>query len=115
MTLLDKMSFWRKKPEEEFSLPPLEMAGTDQPPLQPFTPERSPLAEPPPFTPSAQHSPFSQSSTASPQDRDIQLVLAKLDTIKAQLDNLNERVARIERIAEASEAAVQVPQQRARW
>jgi len=113
MALLDKMAFWKKKPEDDFSLPPLEMPGTDMPPLQAFTPERSPLAEPPPFTPSSTGSPFAQPSSSP--DKDMQLIIAKLDTIKAQLDNLNERVARIERIAEASEAANQVPQQRARW
>ncbi len=99
--MLEKLVFWKK--QDDGGLPPLDMPGTDVPPLEPFRPMNHPLAEPPPFTPSTPSAPFSQSPNM--QDKDLQLISAKLDTIKAQLENLNQRLARIERIAEASESA----------
>ncbi len=44
----------------------------------------------------------------TPDYKDIQIIIAKLDAIKAELDSLQQRVQKIERIAEADQAAAQL-------
>ncbi|MFH1073297.1 MAG: hypothetical protein V1743_07760 [Nanoarchaeota archaeon] len=44
----------------------------------------------------------SQQASFPSADKDVQLIISKLDTIRAELDSMNQRVIRIERIAEQS-------------
>ncbi len=46
-------------------------------------------------------------ATTAPDNKDIQIIIAKLDAIKAELDSLQQRVQKIEKIAEADQAAAQ--------
>lgn len=49
-------------------------------------------------------------------EKDLQLIIAKLDGLKSELDSLHQRVQKIEKIAEADQAtAQQQRQQRYRW
>ena len=57
----------------------------------------SPAPAPPGFA-----QPLQEATTTL--EKDIQLLSAKLDSLKAILDNINQRLANIERIAHESEA-----------
>ncbi|MFH1917384.1 MAG: hypothetical protein ABIJ21_09055 [Nanoarchaeota archaeon] len=105
--------FKKEKPLDEISplpdlsqaaLPPLQdsLPGGMNPPAfgapepsQPFSPTPSfdhPIAS---FTPSKPDLPS--------YDKDFQLILARLDTIRSELDSINQRVIHIEKIAESSQ------------
>ncbi len=102
MGFLDKIAFW-KKGDAEF------MPGTEQNLALPDFDKslepgwQSPLPPPPP----AAFAPPSFSNFNSPQmnsppmsdRRDMELIEAKLDTIKSLLDNLNQRMANLEKMA----------------
>lgn len=64
-----------------------------------------------------QADPVSQTNPASGHvEKDLQIVIAKLDAIKSELDSLHQRVQKIERIADADqEAARKKAQQQYRW
>ena len=49
-------------------------------------------------------------------EKDLQLIIAKLDGLKSEIDSLHQRVQKIEKIAESDQAAAQQrQQQRYRW
>ena len=127
MGLLDKIMFWKKE-EPEFSglePGPFNTAGAGPqfgqditPPVGGFAP---PLGAPdfgephmgtPQPSPFGPPSPMSSMQTGSPammsqpqqgfvaQTAQMELISSKLDTIKVQLENLNQRIAHLERIAE---------------
>ena len=132
MALLDKLAFWRKKDEFDLGdLGPMpgekQMPGMD---TSAFEKELSsepggfPGEEPSAFprtTPSdipeepagpafgAPPGPLTrQSAPQRPmqmygQNRDIELLSAKLDAIRAMLENINQRLEKIERLARSSE------------
>jgi hypothetical protein len=108
--LLDKLKFWKKEPgllpgglplESGISMPP-EPAFTSPsipgigsaPMMRGLEPEFGSHNVKPSLVPEA----FSQ-----PQQSE-QLINAKLDTIKAELDNILQRLERIEKLAQAEEA-----------
>lgn len=97
MSFLDKISFWKRS--EELELPP-----SDE---KPFVPKSSPLSESglePSFAP--QQPQFAQPPSAFAQnplqqpgtyDAELRLISAKLDTIKAMLDVVVQRLERLEK------------------
>lgn len=113
MSFADKLKFWKHEeaPEspkyEAQSMPeqqvqsgmeqmgmPRPMPGVTEPPFEGQT--SSPFAQPAQsFQPQAfQQQQFSQSMTA---DQQFQLISSKLDTIKAQLETVLQRLERLER------------------
>lgn len=59
-----------------------------------------------------------QSSSSVHIEKDLQIIIAKLDALKSELDSLHQRVQKIERIADAdqqAQAAKQQAQQRYQW
>ena len=110
MSILGKLKFWHKEDDLDFdSLADKEMGkmpasdfGTDhaQPGLEekPFFPQE-PEAEPM-STPRFQSSPSraQQPSFTSPQsaNRDLELINSKLDTLKAILNSMDQRIAHLE-------------------
>jgi hypothetical protein len=84
------MRFWKKKKEVQ----PLDI----QPPA-PFPEPREPAYQEQ-FSPPMHQPPIMPRAFQQKGQVDLQLISSKLDTIKAQLDNLNHRVAHLERIAE---------------
>lgn len=48
-------------------------------------------------------------------DKDLEVISAKLDSIRAMLESLNQRVANIERIANASQQTIPNKNQYGRW
>ncbi len=92
MGLRDLLPFGKKK--DDFGLPPMgKEAGVG---LQDdFGMQQYPQQYPQPqFQPESV-----QSMQGFRNDRDMELISAKLDAIKAMLENLNQRVANLERIA----------------
>lgn len=95
----EKMKFWKKK-EEGFDMPPDE---------GPFKSSVSPQEEEmgmPKIEPTMpKFAAFEQKEERGTGDmqKDVQLILSKLDTIKAIVDSLDHRIARLERIAEGRE------------
>ena len=106
----DKLKFWKKSEElglkDELGIPggnlPAENPGfggriSGMPPSQPLPvqpdgmqmPNRDPYAESQPYAP--QQPPY--------PNRDMELVSAKLDALKATLENINQRLAGLERVA----------------
>ena len=123
------MAFWNKKkddglglddkssPDMDLGLPPLDSdshggGGSDpfgsgfnnQGMMQHPNPKTDAFSEqrPDPFV--SQHQSFQAGNPpgSSPEDlkRDIEMILAKLDAVKAQLDAVSQRVIKIERIAD---------------
>lgn len=108
MSIIHKLKFW--KHEEE--LPPLpeipsigekkipepgHFAGLGIEPLHDESPSFAQPSSPLSFTPTFSAPQPQQPSFAG--DKDFQLLNAKLDTIRAQLENISQRLERIERIA----------------
>lgn len=98
MGILDKVAFWKKN---DIGLPPVNqsMGFNDdfnqqqyqpQPYQQQFMPQQN-------FAPPMMES--MQNQQGFRNDRDTELISAKLDAIKAMLENLNQRIANLERIA----------------
>ncbi len=85
----DKLKFWKK---EENSVPE-EMPMPSESEGFPPSFER----EQPSFVDSFKD--LNQTQSSGNIDRDIQLILSKLDTIKATLENINHRLESLERIA----------------
>lgn len=61
------------------------------------------------FMPSQQ--PMGSTAGAGHMEKDLQIIIAKLDAVKSELDSLHQRVQRIERIAEADQSAREKRQQ----
>lgn len=92
MAFLKKLAFWRHEPEESgFELPPAE-------PERPFPSKFSqmePASEPSfpaAFTPQSPVIPVQSESNSA----ELRVISAKLDTVKAMLDVLNQRLERLE-------------------
>ena len=107
MSLLDSLQFWKKKEPEgppewnalEQAPPKFDEAppGMEVPSMPPMT---QPLQMPNPPMMGSPVEPMAQNAGAN---RDIELILSRLDTIKVQLENLNTRMAHLERIAEGTQ------------
>lgn len=87
--------FGKKKKSKD--LPDLDLAepSLDDKPLEPTAPAELPPIQPQPI----QQQPLPPSGV----EDGTKLILAKLDTINAQLENLNHRIANLEKIATASQ------------
>jgi hypothetical protein len=112
MGIFDKFAFWKKKEDDfdidslaskEMGLPHDEL-GLDQQP--PGLDEKSPFDEPIPkeASPYRQQQQYQQPAAPAnkyqaPNDelKDIELLSSKLDTIKALLNSLDQRLANVER------------------
>ncbi|MEK6822896.1 MAG: hypothetical protein AABY13_03625, partial [Nanoarchaeota archaeon] len=107
----DPLKFWKKKEmstpswdaqdfKPKFDLPTPGMEGP---------PELGPggLSPPPtlhePAMPTFSAPPMGTPQSQGPSRTDLELIAAKLDTIKAQLETLNNRIAHLERIAEGTQ------------
>jgi len=123
MGIFDKLAFWRKEDDFDFdNLAAKEMGqppamgdnlGLDQQP--PGLEERSPFDQPMPGTqplpthleeptaPGFQQPPPRAGISATPQpiggNRDLELISSKLDTVKAILTSMDQRIANLERAA----------------
>ncbi|RJQ19938.1 hypothetical protein C4580_04605 [Candidatus Woesearchaeota archaeon] len=119
MSVMDKLRFWKKddslelpseppafNPPQGLSAPPLggepdfnaPAIGPGPAPGQPFD-ERQSFGQPQPSAfGQAQQQSFAQQSFSPPgQDQQLQLIAAKLDTIKAQLETVLNRLDAMER------------------
>ncbi len=103
MSAFEKLKFWKKEPEE---LPKSDMPSF----VNPLGSDRLPIGEGPQTDGFSAREPYSGPSfpspmprpaltPAQPPDKDFQIISAKLDTIKATLDDINHRLARLEKIA----------------
>ena len=119
MGVLNKLMFWKKNDDFEFDkefdnglggagLPTAEDLGLDQKPLMneksPFDTPLQPNADPryaPPPPPSTGNS--------SVGNRDLELIGSKLDTIKALLASLDQRVANLEKATQQPQKKQQQP------
>lgn len=112
MALVDSLKFWKKKEDETgtpvwntlgnnppMETPPPEMPGFGQDQFPP-QPSFAPVSEPPLAYP---QQPPQMAQPATLSSKDVELLSAKLDTIRAQLESLNTRIAHLERIAEGSQ------------
>jgi hypothetical protein len=86
-------------PDMGYGMPPQDPMAQ---PLQPagYSPEAMGFERVPPGTPSYPQPGQSQSISDINLGKDMELISAKLDAIKAELDSINQRLKRIERIAE---------------
>ncbi len=114
MTLMDKLKFWKKEEEAPPDLPsPPEMGGppeampppsldvmgmprpmpgvTEPPGAAPTPPTGGPFAAQPEIP-----KPEAFAQAAAPADQQFQLISSKLDTIKAQLETILQRLDRLE-------------------
>lgn len=92
--------FWKKKKEEEEEPSFSEDFGMSDKPVMPTVDSGFNKVEVSPSL--AKLSEIKHHNTYTGNlEGDIQLILAKLDTIQHMLDNLNQRVKNIERIAES--------------
>ena len=133
MAFFDKLAFWKKK-DDDFGLgdlPPLPDdtslglpdLGSENMPGYPSEQNHSyqqPVQERPvpraPITPQQYYEvspPQSQQQQQyPPQNREMEVVSAKLDSIRVTLDSINQRIANIERIAYKEE---EQPKIRRQW
>ena len=99
MSIFEKLGFKKKKEPGDFSpeLPQSEDSAGDMPPMREHSLPR--FEEPAP--------PANMARPGFEQPRDdsskAELINAKLDAIKAVLDNINNRIARLEKIAAGEE------------
>ncbi len=94
MSVLEKVKFWKKEPEQE-------LPGTPFP--EPFTQEKhefsSPFGEPKPPESLSLGAPIPQPSLQQAGGRDLDMINLKLDAIKNALESINLRLERIEHAA----------------
>jgi hypothetical protein len=118
MGMLDKLF---KRREEPIAAPPLGMAPPLAPPeFQSQAPGLAGITTPPLDSAGAMPSPsFPAMPSAAPQpaqeqamNKDLQLISAKLDTLRVLLDSLVQRLDRIEQRLPAQEQAQPVPRYR---
>jgi len=113
MGLLNKLMFWKKEDDdfdfdkitsqelEKSGLPPADNLGLEQKPLG--LEEKSPFEDQPNPTTSSQFPSPPQTSTSSltgneyTDKREHELISSKLDTIKALLTSLDQRMANLEK------------------
>ncbi len=113
MSLLGKLKFWHKEDDLDFDsladkemgkMPPADFgtdqasSGLEEKPFFPSEPEAEPLSSPR-FQSSPSRS--SSSSFTSPQsaNRDLELINSKLDTLKAILNSMDQRLTHMEQTA----------------
>jgi len=134
MSIFDKLKFWKKEepsfapPQlgefggESFGAAPFEIPGLG--PKEGIT--RPPSLEPmggfgssQPFGAPTLQPAFSQQPVAPQSTAELQLVSAKLDTLRVMLENISARLARLEQMAqEASQPETTAPkrsQPQVRW
>lgn len=108
MGILGKLKFWKRDElglGEELAMPkgnlPADELGLESPGL-PKTPQMPQMQ-----APEAVQEPRLMQQPQQPQyygpNRDLELVAAKLDALKATLDNINQRLANLERVAYGEE------------
>ena len=110
MGLMDKLKFWKKEEEmpefpkaaetspAEQHMPldvaqmgmPRAMPGVTEPPAEPFQQQQFGVQQPQAFGQQQQFAPVST-------EQQLQLISSKLDTIKAQLETVLQRLDRLER------------------
>ncbi len=142
MGIFSKLAFWKREeaaPLELGQYPALEAGppsarmpefgpsggpGLTEMPAEPFGGPMPHLAElgPAPSPPMGMRAPlapsaFAPAPVAPPADmtRDMQVVQAKLDTLKALLDNINAKLDRLERSQPPREEAETIPLSVRRW
>lgn len=94
--VMEKLKFWKKEEPTVPSLEPRPMAGfSEEPSFQPESFHPSP-SMPGPLPPSS-GSPFGIPPQGS--GREMDLILSKLDTIRALLASMEQRLANLEKIA----------------
>ncbi len=116
MGMMDKLKFWKKKSalealEEELDQPAIEKHDFDQREHHDFGTEKHHFGETttsfheeeePPLAPPARphfNTPPPQAQGFSPYiQKDIQLILSKLETIQARLENMDRRLQIIEEV-----------------
>ena len=109
--MLGKIKFW-KKDDFDFNSSDSNLGnaiGSQAPSQQGFNPS-DPLATPLPQTQALGENPFASSQQpaafAQPVNttgRELDLVVAKLDALKLTLENINQRLTNLERIAQQSD------------
>jgi hypothetical protein len=111
MGVMDKLKFWKKEEVPEFPKPadfamqeqqmpggmeqmgvPRSIPGINEPPMEGQT--SSPFAQPPQTFPQAFQQ---QQQFAGTTEQQLQLISSKLDTIKAQLETVLQRLERLEK------------------
>ena len=92
MVFLKKMAFWKHESEESVQLPLSEPELSFPSGL---SPAEKPVSEPSFPSAFAPHPQISQPSSQN-YDAELRVISAKLDTIKAMLDVVNQRLERLE-------------------
>ena len=93
---LDKLKFWKKKEE---SLPDFALPVSQEPKVEESTLGRG-FEEPESFEKLATVTHAQPKMQPMPgKSRDVELISSKLDTIKANLDSINQRLENLERLA----------------
>ena len=126
MSITDKLMFWKKKSEfdlDSISDDPMNFNPSTDPMGSPNNPTTDPFATENPLDQSAapapgynpsEHKPqaFGQAKTSQPTitRRDLELLSSKLDTIKALLASLDQRLGVVEQIARAEQLRMQKEQ-----
>lgn len=123
MGVFGKLAFWKRKEDNDLGLPPLpgpgdelglpeigqEAGGYPAMPRQ----QQEPDIRPPylaPVTPQ-QYQYYPQQAPPRETNRDLELVSAKLDSIRASLESINQRLANIERVAYREEERPRIMRQ----
>ena len=111
MSILDKVMFWKRDElglKEDLALPKGNLP-TDELGLESSVPRTPQMPQPEPriesfegARPYAPAAPPPQPQFMGP-NRDMELVSAKLDALKASLDSINQRLANLERVAYGDE------------
>lgn len=115
--MFGKLMFWKKDSDEgleNLGLPKEEGVPTEELGLgSPGLPEQGaglPSQEPPIGTfqdarimPQQPQQPMMQQQAAYAQNKDLELISAKLDSLRAIMENMNQRISNIERIAYGEE------------
>jgi hypothetical protein len=105
MGILKKLMFWRRDDEMDFDKFADKELSTDHLGInQPAgMEEKSPFAREPsqPLPPHLQEAPagVQQSTAPRTQNRDLELISSKLDTLKAILTSMDQRISNLERVA----------------
>ena len=115
MSVLGKLKFWHKGDDlglgDDLAIPkgnlPTDDLGLQSPGLPPRQSGQPEMQQPEPriesFEGARQYAPQPQPQSSYGSNRDLELVSAKLDAIKASLDSINQRLANLERAAYGEE------------
>ncbi len=112
MSIFGKLMFWKRDElslGDELAMPkgafPQDELGLQSPglPQMPQMPLSEPRMESFRETPRAYPQPYSQQPQYYGANRDLDLVVAKLDALRATLENINQRLANLERVAYGEE------------